>query len=246
MKATAVIVEDEPLALGVLRDLLGEVEWLRNVGEAADGPSAVDLIDDTQPDLVFLDVLLPVFSGLEVLERISHDPAVIFTTAYDRYAVAAFELAALDYLIKPFGRDRFREAVGRAERALAQPSRPSAVDRARDALKAGEKLHRILVRHHGEIVPIAVEEIERLESDGDYVAVYARNRRHLVGLPLAEFEQRLDASRFLRIHRSHIVNLSYVKALVPYDGSRLEIEMRDGTRLLSSRARSKELRRLVL
>lgn len=244
-KATAVLVEDEPLALSELRELVGEVKWLENVGEAPDGAEAVRLIEELRPDIVFLDVQLPELSGLEVLDRVVHQPVVVFTTAHDRYAVAAFELEALDYLIKPFGRERFRRAVSRAHRALRDHNRPATAERARRAL-AEEALSRILVRHRDSIVPIALDAIERLEARGDYVAVQTGGQRFMVRLPLGELERRLDPSRFLRVHRSHIVNLDHVRSIVPYDGSRFQIVMRDGTELLSSRARAKELRRRVL
>lgn len=244
-KATAVLVEDEPLALQELRELVDEVTWLETVGEAADGASAVRLIEELRPDIVFLDVQLPELSGLEVLERVAHQPAVVFTTAHDRYAVAAFELEALDYLIKPFGRERFRRAIARARRAVRDVDRPPTSERARRAL-GGEALSRILVRDRDRIFPISLGAIERLEARGDYVALHAGGRRHLVQLPLSELERRLDSARFLRIHRSHIVNLDHVASIVPYDGSRFQFLMRDGAELLSSRARARELRRRVL
>lgn len=246
----ALVVEDEPLARQQIRELASDVAWLSVVGEAEDGSSAVRAIDELRPDLVFLDIRIPELSGLEVLERAEHDPAVIFTTAFDQYAVAAFELGALDYLLKPFGRDRFLAAVERARRALsADPPEleSSTAVRARSALGSTVgPAERIFVRDRGRIVPIPVREIERLEAEDDYVAVYARGRRFLVYLPLGEFERRLYPERFLRIHRSHIVNLDYVTALEPFDGARLQVEMRDGTKLMASRTRSRELRHLAI
>jgi two-component system, LytTR family, response regulator len=245
VKTRAVVVEDEPIARAQLRDLLGDVDWIDCVGEAADGHSAVALIDDAQPDLVFLDIEMPEFNGLEVLRRLKHDPAVVFTTAYDKFAVAAFELEAIDYLLKPFGRDRLLAALERVRRAVRDPADEPVARRAGDAmeqLKAGGPLTRILVRDRGRIVPIAVSEIERLEADDDYVAVHTRGRRFLVYLNMNEFEARLDAQRFLRVHRSHIVNLDHVAAMEPYDATRLVIQMRDGARIVASRTRSRELR----
>lgn len=241
---SAVLVEDEPLALAALRELVAEVPWLANVGEAQSGAQAVALIDGQRPDLVFLDVQLPEITGLQVLERVDHTPAVIFTTAYDRYAVAAFELQALDYLIKPFGRDRFQRAVERARQALGAEA-PAALERARTAL-CSERPRRLLVRDRGRIVPVDVASIERLEADGDYVTVHSAGHRYLVGLPLSAFVRRLDPARFVRVHRSHIVNLDHMRALEPFDGARFQIIMRDGTRILASRARSKELRGLII
>jgi two-component system LytT family response regulator len=242
----AVLVDDEPLARRQLRDFMVDAPWLECVGEAATGTDAVRLIDATQPDLVFLDIRMPELSGLEVLEQTEHDPTVIFTTAHDRYAVAAFELGALDYLLKPFGRERFLAAVERARRSIRAESEERSVERARGALNASGLLTRVFVRDRGRILPIPAREIVRLEAEDDYAALFARGRRFLVYLPLAEFERRLDPDRFMRVHRSHIVNLDHVSALVPYDGSRLQVEMRDGTKIMASRTRSRELRHLAI
>ena len=253
----ALIVEDEPLARRTLREILADVPWLECVGEAETGEQAVAMIDALTPDLVLLDIEMPELNGIQVLDRISHEPAVIFTTAYDRYAVSAFELEALDYLLKPFGRERCLAALERARRALpaggnangaaAATSRaPSVAERARHVLGDAGMLTRLFVRDRERIVPLAASEIERLEAADDYVEVHTRARSYLVYLTLNDFERRLDPERFIRVHRAHIVNLDYVKQLVPFDGSRMQIEMRDGTKILASRTRSKELRQLAI
>jgi two-component system LytT family response regulator len=249
MKTRAIVVEDEPIARGQLRDLLTEIDWIECIGEAADGRSAVATIDALKPDLVFLDIEMPEMSGLDVLAAIRHEPAVVFTTAYDKFAVAAFELEAIDYLLKPFGRDRLRAALERVRRAVTDVADEPVARRAHEALdqlSAGGPLTRLFVRDRGRILPIAVQDIERLEADDDYVAVYVRGRRFLVYLNMNEFEARLDAARFVRIHRSHIVNLDYVAALVPFDATRLQVEMKDGTKLTASRTRSREFRGLAV
>ena len=236
-----VIADDEPPARQQLQDLLADVPWVTCVGEAADGEEAVAAVDRLRPDLLFLDIEMPVLSGLAVLGRVRHQPAVVFTTAYDRYAVAAFELAALDYLLKPFGRDRLSSALERARRALDERTALSVLERARET-SGSAPARRVFVRDHGRIVPLAIRDVQRLEARDDYVDLYAGGRSYLVHLPLAEFERRLDPARFLRIHRSRIVNLDHVAGFTPCDGSRLEVEMKDGTRLLASRQRSRALR----
>lgn len=241
----AVLVEDEPIALAELRDLVAGVEWLETVAEATDGAAAVEAIDAHRPDVVFIDVRLPEMSGLEVLERIRHDPAVVFTTAYDRYAVAAFEVEAIDYLVKPFGRERFGETIERLRRALERADAEPVASRARRAMEEGH-LSRILVRESGRLVPVSMDRVERLEAEGEYVGVHTAERRYMVRLPLAEFERRLDPERFVRVHRSHIVSLDHVRSMEPYDGSRLEVRMRDDTRIIASRSRSKELRGIAI
>ena len=251
-KIRVLVVEDEPLARRTLREMLVEVPWLECIGEAETGARAVEMIDGLEPDLVMLDIEMPELNGLQVLDRITHEPAVIFTTAYDRYAVSAFELEALDYLLKPFGRERCLAALERARRALpangvaAEPLAPSLVERARHVLGESGPLTRLFVRDRDRIVPVSTAEIERLEAADDYVDVHTRSRSYLVYLTLNDFERRLDPERFIRVHRAHIVNLDFVKQLVPFDGSRMQIEMRDGTKILASRTRSKELRQLAI
>ena len=244
MKRTAVIVEDEPLARKTLRDLLADTSWLEIVGEAADGLAAVELINTRKPDLVFLDIHLPELSGLEVLKRLTHAPAVIFTTAHDRHAIAAFELAALDSLLKPFGRARLQQALTRAREELADDGGRQRLAEAREALdtKPAAPLERILIRDGGRIVPVAVREIERIEADGDYAAVRTKGKTLLVNLPLGDFEAKLDPARFVRVHRSHLVNLDFVEAIEPIDNSQLLVRMKDGAKITASRAASKRLR----
>lgn len=241
---TCVVVEDEPLALDTLREMLQPISWLTCVGVAMDGASATRVIDELQPDLIFLDIELPISSGMQVLEQIDHEPAVIFTTAYDRYAVAAFELGAVDYLLKPFRQERLLAAVERFAHT-ADSARRTANARAREVFGT-EPLTRIFVRQHDRILPLPVNTIERLEAEGDYVALYAGGKRHLIHVALADLEQRLDRNRFCRIHRSHIVNLDFVSSIAPLGPSRLEIQMRDGARIAASRSRSRDLRQMVL
>jgi two-component system LytT family response regulator len=245
MKTRALIVEDERISRERLRELLEQVEWIECVGEAADGITAVRMIGALQPDLVFLDIEMPGMTGIEVLSRITHNPAIVFTTAYDRYAVTAFELEALDYLLKPFGSKRLAATLERVKKSLDGRGEVSVAERARAALGSRE-LFRIFVRDRGRIIPIAVDGIDRLEAEDDYVGVHSGGKRYLVYLTMSEFEARLDPQRFVRIHRSHIVNLDKVAAFLPEDGGRLSIEMKDGTKLSASRTRARELRHLTI
>jgi two-component system LytT family response regulator len=245
MTTRALIVEDERISRERLRELLDQVEWIECVGEAADGIAAVRMIDEMRPDLVFLDIEMPGMTGIEVLSRITHDPAIVFTTAYDRYAVTAFELEALDYLLKPFGAKRLAATLERVKKAL-DGGETSVGERARAALESREPFSRIFVRDRGRIIPIAVDGIDRLEAEDDYVGVHSGGKRYLVYLTMSEFEARLDPQRFVRIHRSHIVNLDKVAAFLPEDGGRLSIEMKDGTKLSASRTRARELRHLAI
>jgi two-component system LytT family response regulator len=236
----AVIVDDEPLARLRLRELLAARPDIEVIGEAVDGASAIRTIDSLRPDLVFLDVEMPAGTGLDVLDRIDHDPFVIFTTAYDRYAVAAFELQAVDYLLKPFGQERLARAL---DRVTTTTDARNTAGRARTALSGGgSPIDRLLVRDRGRLVPVAVRDIVRLEAGDDYTSVHAKGRAYLVYLTLQDFERMLDPAKYLRVHRSHVVNLEHVAQFVPAEGGRFVLEMADGTKLPVSRAYAKALR----
>jgi two-component system LytT family response regulator len=247
MTLTTFVADDEPLARRKLAELIVEVAWAEQVGEAADGVAAVEAINELRPDIVFLDIRMPELSGLETLQRLTCAPAIVFTTAYSEFAVAAFELEAVDYLLKPFGRRRFLAAAERARRVVDMRGQEAALERARAVLDTSrqQSLERILVRDHGKIVPLAPAEIERLEAEGDYVMLYAREHHYLMNVALGDLEARLPNPPFLRIHRSYIVNLDHVAHLVPHeDGARLLVRMKDGTQLIASRARSRNIRRM--
>ena len=162
-----VIADDEPLSRRRLRDLIQEQPDLEIVAEETDGPSTIAAIDSLEPDLVFLDIRMPGATGLEVVDRIHARPWIVFTTAYDRYAVTAFELQALDYLLKPFGPERFLAALDRVREAMGSALEPP-LHRAGSALRGNAALERIFVRQRGRIIPVSMERVERLEAQGDY------------------------------------------------------------------------------
>ena len=245
MMRRALIVEDEPLARQTLREFVAEIDWLVLIGEAADGHSAVDLIDALQPDLIFLDVQIPEMSGIEVLNCANHQPSVIFTTAYDKYAINAFELEASDYILKPFGRARFRAAIERVHRRLQEKTAEPSNKQARQPEKTTETLSRLFVRDRNSIVPLKIEDISRFEADDDYVKVHAGDRFYLINQTLGEIESRLDRSRFCRVHRSVVVNLEFIERVESQD-RRLLMILKDKTEILASRSGSQLLRKLIL
>ena len=243
MKVATFVVDDEPVARAGLRAMLRAFDWVDVVGEAADGGSAVAGIRALRPELVFLDVQMPGLLGTEVLRRLERPPFVIFTTAYSEHAVSAFELGAVDYLLKPFGPMRLAAAMERVRSALGEPAAVDPVERLSGAL-AGGPISRLFVRVGGALVALPVERVSRFEADGDYVIAHERSARHVLHLSLSRLEARLDPRRFARVHRAHLVNLDQVRAFRPDAGGNLEAELLDGARVPVSRARAQELRKL--
>ena len=245
----ALVVDDEPPARDALRAMLREVPWIEHVGDAIDGVDAVAALNRLKPDLVFMDVQMPALSGVEALLQAGGNVAVIFTTAHDDYAMTAFELGAIDYLRKPFGLERFLLAIERAKpNIFARRARVATnvgvalADRLAFAERAERPLDRLYVRDRGAVLPISVADITHCDADGDYVAVYARGRRHLVYVNMGDLAAQLDSSRFIRVHRSHLVNLDAVVALTAHDTSRLAVRLKDGTSIVASRAGTQLLR----
>jgi len=239
MKIKTLIAEDEPIAAESLADWVRAHPRLELVGVCADGASALAQCRALAPELVLSDINMPGLTGLQLARALGADekpPALIFTTAYDEHALAAFELHALDYMLKPFSHERFLEAV---EHALAHRPAPSEVAQ---ALEDEGTLTRVLVRDQGKIFPLHVDVIEYLHADSKYTAIVAKGRSYLVRLPIAAFEQRLDAARFLRLQRGVIVNLDFVESMTPDESSQLVVRMRDDTRFTASREVSKKLR----
>jgi len=235
------IAEDEPLAAEALADWVAQMPSLQLVASCGDGAGALAQIRALQPDLVLMDIQMPVLTGLQVMQALAgdaHQPAVIFTTAYDEHALTAFELHAVDYLLKPFSHERFVEAIAHVQRDRG------AVANAVDALQAPDNapLARVLVRDQGRIFPINVEAIEHLRSDTKYTALAVKGRSYLVRLPIVTFEQKLDPARFVKLHRSCIVNLDFVESLTPDENSQLVARMTDGTLITANRDVSRKLR----
>lgn len=242
---TAFFAEDEPLARDVLRDAIYAHPALRLVGEAADGASALSRIEQLRPEVVFMDIQMPEMTGLEVLRRLDHLPQIVFTTAYDQYAVTAFELNAVDYLLKPFTRARFAEAVARLLEGGA-PER-AVLDAALARAQAGPaRLERILVRDRGRIFPLAASEIAYMKADSKYTVIAARGQHFLVRIGISELEAQLDPARFIRVHRSALVNLDFVESMRADDQSQLQIFMRDGSCIGANREASKLLRDMAI
>lgn len=230
----ALIADDEPLARVLVREYLGAHPQVQVVAEVDNGLDAARAIQDLAPDLVFLDIQMPRLTGLEVLQLTGLRHGVIFTTAYDQHALAAFDLLAVDYLLKPFTQERFNQALQRLG-APAAPSRggaPPALER----LVAQQALQRVLVRDSAGLRVLPLDEVEHAEAQADYVAFHHAGREHLKAQRISELETQLDPRRFVRVHRSFIVNLAHLQAVERTEAGGHVVRMKSGKRIPVSRS----------
>lgn len=243
-KLGALIVDDEDLARVVIRELLSAHPEIEILAECANGFEAVKAVAEHKPDLIFLDVQMPKLTGFDVLELIGTDVPVIFVTAYDQYAMRAFDVHAVDYLLKPVGKERFEAALERAKSRMGEKM-PAAQDLAAAARPPQQFLERLVVKDGTKVTLIPVAKLDYAEAQDDYVALASQGKKHLKQQTIAGLEACLDPSAFVRIHRSYIVNLERVARIEPYGkDSRLAI-LADGTRLPVSKAGYARLKSLL-
>lgn len=245
-KVSALIVDDERPARQRLRDLLEKHPGVAVAGECASGAEAVGSIQDLRPELLFLDIQMPLLDGFEVVRRVGagHMPVTVFVTAYDAYAVRAFEASALDYLLKPYGDERFEQCLARALDYVRTQRREEMSRRLVSLLSEGQAgapppapyVERLLVKVGGRIIFLPAEDVDWIEAAGVYVQLHAGGRKFLHRASLAELEGSLDPGRFIRIHRSSIVNIRSVRELFPHSHGDYTAVLRDGTRLKLSRS----------
>ena len=232
----AVIVDDEELARGYLRELLAGHPEIEVVADCANGFEAVKVIGETRPDLLFLDVQMPKLDGFEVLELIdqAHLPAVIFVTAYDQYAMRAFDAHAADYLLKPFDAPRFERALERARARIG--ARQPLAEVVSEARPRGERPQRIVVKDGARVHVIPIDKLDYVEAQDDYVALHSGGKSYLKQQTIGAVEALLDPARFVRIHRSVIVNLERVARIEPYGKDSRVAILADGARVPVSRS----------
>jgi two-component system LytT family response regulator len=241
----ALIVDDEELARHVIREYLQSHPEIEVAAECANGIEAVKAVAEHKPNLIFLDVQMPKLTGFDVLELIGTDMPIIFVTAYDQYAMRAFDVHAVDYLLKPIGRERFDAAVDRAKSRLGAQKMPSPHELAAAARPPQQFMERLVVKDGTKVTLIAVGKLDYAEAQDDYVALATQGKKHLKQQTIAGLEAGLDPNSFVRIHRSYIVNLERVVRIEPYGkDSRLAI-LADGTRLPVSRAGYARLKALL-
>jgi two-component system LytT family response regulator len=247
MKLKTLIVDDEAPARERLRNLLANNESVELIGEAKDGAEAVERIELSSPDLVLLDIQMPVLDGFEVLEALEEQPSIIFVTAYDEYAIRAFEVNALDYLLKPFGQERLDEAIARAHQELATGQESAQkIDSLLQSFREEKRyLHRLAVREAQRFLIVDASDIDWIEAKEGGALLHVGTEEHALHRTLAQLESRLDPALFFRAHRSLIVNLDRVKEIVPWFAGSHKLRLTTGTELDLSRSRAKDLRELL-
>lgn len=251
MPLTTLIVDDEPLARQGLRMLLSQDPEIGAIQEARDGNEAVKAIIKMHPDLVFLDVQMPEKDGFSVVREVGAErmPAVVFVTAHDRYAIQAFEINALDYLLKPITEERFAQALARAKNRLQSHSGDDATRQIIGLLQTiaspQKYLKRLAVRSAGKTVFVDVEDIDWMEAAENYVQLHTSRARHLLHVPMNTLEKSLDPETFLRVHRSIIVNVGRIKELQPGPHGEYVITLHNDVRLQSGRSYNEKLKALA-
>jgi len=250
-KIRTVIVDDEELGRDRIQSLLEMQPDVEIVGVCSDGPSAVETIERAQPDLVFLDVQMPGMDGFEVIENLdpSRLPSVVFVTAHDGHAIRAFEIHALDFLLKPFDQTRFEKALERARsqvnKAQGQVIDSRLVSLLEELREERKYPERLIVKSSGRVFFVRTEEIDWVEASGNYVKIHTKADAHLLRESMKNMEAKLDPKIFVRIHRSAIVNIDRIKELEPWFHGEYIVIMRDGTRLTASRVFSDRLSALI-
>lgn len=252
MAIKTIIVDDEPLAREKLRDFIEKESDVEIIGECRDGREALETIEAKKPDLVFLDVQMPEMDGFEVLENLEPEglPTVIFVTAYDQYAIKAFDVHAVDYLLKPFDRQRFGDAMGRARADVERQQAGDVKDQLLALLKDVESRRtkfpeRLVIKTSGRVVFLRVEEIDWIDAAGNYVRLHTGDESHMLRETMGRLEERLDPEKFLRIHRSTIVNIEGIRELQQQFHGDYLVVLKNGQRLTLSRSYRDRIQELL-
>ncbi len=250
-KIRCLVVDDEPLAREKLRGMLKKHAEIEVIAECTNGREAVAAIEKEKPDLLFLDIQMPEMDGFGVLKSIPADniPKVIFVTAYDKYALRAFEVFALDYLLKPFDRDRFEKALQRArteiDRERGSDTNQRIIALLEEIKQKPKHLERIVIKANGRIFFLKAEESDWVEAEGNYVRIHSGKEAYLIRETISSLESQLNPKKFLRIHRSTIVNIDRIKELQPWFHGDYRILLKDGTQLTMSRSYREKLHELL-
>ncbi len=237
-KMTAIIIEDEKPARDLVARYLADFARIDLKGEYENGFSGLKAINELHPDVIFLDVQMPKLTGFEMLELLEYKPEIIFTTAYDQYAIKAFEQNAVDYLLKPFSKERFSEALYKLfERFDKDEDKDDQLARIRKHFEESEELiNRVVIKKKGKIHVIATDKINYLEAQDDYVMIYTSEDRFLKQQTMRYFENHLDGEQFIRVHRSYIVNVQSIDRIEPYEKTNFILILKNGSKVPVSRS----------
>ncbi len=239
-----IIIEDEEPARDIVKTYLKKFQDIELIGECSDGFSGVKAVNEMKPDLLFLDIQLPKLTGFEILELVEHSPVIIFTTAYDQFALKAFEMNATDYLLKPFSSDRFDTAMQKALDKLKskKSERPVIKKLVETVDEKSETIDRVVVKTGSKIKVIPADKIMYIEAQDDYVMIYAEESKHLKEKTMKYFETHLDNSQFIRIHRSYIVNVNFIVQLEHFSKENYLVILKNGAKLKVSDSGYKNLK----
>lgn len=237
-KIKTLIIDDEKLARDIIKNYLGYHSEFELAGECSNGFEALKQIQEIKPEIIFLDIQMPKINGFELLEILDEPPVIIFTTAFDQYALKAFEVNATDYLLKPFSRERFSEAVEKAKLHLKSKSEYlSKLSALSNEVKGNvEYINRIIVKKNQNVIIIPVEDVNYIEAQDDYVMIHCSTGKHLKQKTMKSFENLLDPKEFLRIHRSFLVNISRINKLESAEKDNYIVKLKDGTSLPLSKS----------
>jgi two-component system, LytTR family, response regulator len=242
---SALIVEDEKLARDLIKDYLSDHADIKLLGEFGDGFSGLKAINEMKPDLVFLDIQMPKLSGFELLEVLDHIPVIIFTTAFDQYALKAFEYNAVDYLLKPYSKERFAEAINKSRTKISSGDREGASKIIDHLEKKEEVINRVVVKSRSRIHVIPVNDIRYIEAQDDYVMIYTNERKYLKQKTMKFYESHLPPDDFIRIHRSYIARLSEISQMELYEKDSYVVILKDSTRLPVSKTGLPKLKQML-
>ena len=247
-KIKTIIIDDEELGRKIIREFLEAHPEVDILAECGDAYQALEAVNQHDPELLFLDIQMPEINGFEFLERLEDIPLVIFSTAYDQYAIKAFEINAVDYLLKPFDQERFDKALNRAREALEQPS--FEVKKIKNLIQhfQSNKQYRdkLLIKQGRKIKMVSVHDIDWIEAKGDYVNIHTKDKTYLILQTLKHLEKELDPNQFVRIHRSSIINLDAILEIIPWTSGRFKINLKNKGQIFISRSGAERLKKFMI
>lgn len=243
MKLKTILVDDEQLARALVKNFISADSDFEVIAEAEDGFSALKLIHEHKPDVVFLDIQMPKLTGLEMLELLEEPPLVVFCTAYDQYAIDAFEKNAIDYLLKPFSKDRFLKTLDKVKSKYHEglSSKADIDNLIKNAREEEKIIDKVVIKNGAKIEILNLSDISHFEADGDYISIHAKDKKYLKQQTMKQMELQLPAD-FIRIHRSYLVNGSFIQKLEPYEKNGYQVLLKNGIRLSVSRSGYQELK----